>query len=155
MAGRFRSSRGSQNIVFSNNKGFQSPNSTLAFKKNGSGEIFFGGATQSRTGLNGFAIHCITALLSRHQAGCIITKNMGKPEGLSQVIWSGKRDSNSRPIPWQGIALPTELFPQKRSPHYKEIELRVNKLKHIFCFCLQHACLCIMRRSRISEPAFR
>ncbi len=26
--------------------------------------------------------------------------------------WSGKRDSNSRPIPWQGIALPTELFPR-------------------------------------------
>ncbi len=27
--------------------------------------------------------------------------------------WSGKRDSNSRPRPWQGRALPTELFPQK------------------------------------------
>ncbi len=26
--------------------------------------------------------------------------------------WSGKRDSNSRPRPWQGRALPTELFPQ-------------------------------------------
>ncbi len=26
-------------------------------------------------------------------------------------IWSGKRDSNSRPQPWQGYALPTELFP--------------------------------------------
>ena len=24
---------------------------------------------------------------------------------------SGKRDSNSRPRPWQGRALPTELFP--------------------------------------------
>ena len=29
------------------------------------------------------------------------------PPGLS-----GKRDSNSRPQPWQGCALPTELFPQ-------------------------------------------
>lgn len=28
------------------------------------------------------------------------------------VEWSGKRDSNSRPQPWQGCALPTELFPQ-------------------------------------------
>ena len=28
-----------------------------------------------------------------------------------QTIWSGKRDSNSRPPPWQGDALPTELFP--------------------------------------------
>ncbi len=27
------------------------------------------------------------------------------------AIWSGKRDSNSRPQPWQGCALPTELFP--------------------------------------------
>ena len=26
---------------------------------------------------------------------------------------SGKRDSNSRPQPWQGCALPTELFPQE------------------------------------------
>jgi hypothetical protein len=27
-------------------------------------------------------------------------------------IWSGKGGSNSRPQPWQGCALPTELFPQ-------------------------------------------
>ena len=27
---------------------------------------------------------------------------------------SGKRDSNSRPQPWQGCALPTELFPQNK-----------------------------------------
>ena len=27
------------------------------------------------------------------------------------INWSGKRDSNSRPRPWQGRALPTELFP--------------------------------------------
>src|SRR5262249_52822195 len=31
---------------------------------------------------------------------------------------SGKRDSNPRPQPWQGCALPTELFPQNcRVPH--------------------------------------
>ena len=29
-----------------------------------------------------------------------------------QKKWSGKRDSNSRPQPWQGCALSTELFPQ-------------------------------------------
>ena len=28
---------------------------------------------------------------------------------------SGKRDSDPRPQPWQGCALPTELFPQKGS----------------------------------------
>ncbi len=27
--------------------------------------------------------------------------------------WSGKRVSNSRPQPWQGCALPTELFPRR------------------------------------------
>ena len=31
---------------------------------------------------------------------------------LSQGFRSGKRDSDPRPQPWQGCALPTELFPQ-------------------------------------------
>src|SRR5688572_12309930 len=31
---------------------------------------------------------------------------------FSLGIWSGKRGSNSRPQPWQGCALPTELFPR-------------------------------------------
>ena len=29
----------------------------------------------------------------------------------TRAAWSGKRDSNPRPRPWQGRALPTELFP--------------------------------------------
>ena len=33
-----------------------------------------------------------------------------KPRKSLRVL-SGKRDSNSRPRPWQGRALPTELFP--------------------------------------------
>ena len=33
------------------------------------------------------------------------------------IILSGKRDSDSRPRPWQGRALPTELFPHKM--HHK------------------------------------
>ena len=37
-----------------------------------------------------------------------------------QTIWSGKRDSNSRPPPWQGDALPTELF-----PHFMERKTRL------------------------------
>jgi hypothetical protein len=32
-------------------------------------------------------------------------------EPCRREYWSGKRDSNSRPRPWQGRALPTELFP--------------------------------------------
>ena len=30
-------------------------------------------------------------------------------------MWSGKRDSDPRPQPWQGCALPTELFPHYQS----------------------------------------
>ena len=33
------------------------------------------------------------------------------PYCLTAKKKSGKRDSNSRPQPWQGCALPTELFP--------------------------------------------
>ena len=42
--------------------------------------------------------------------------------GSMWAIWSGKRGSNSRPIPWQGIALPTELFPRlnQRKTHHKD-----------------------------------
>ncbi len=39
-------------------------------------------------------------------------------------IWSGKRDSNSRPQPWQGCALPTELFPQIFEQFYKKLSLK-------------------------------
>ena len=39
-----------------------------------------GGATRSRTGLNGFAIRSITALLSRHVRGCAFyRKSFGPP----------------------------------------------------------------------------
>lgn len=34
--------------------------------------------------------------------------------------WSGKRDLNPRPLPWQGNALPSELFPRTKDnlPRY-------------------------------------
>ena len=35
-----------------------------------------------------------------------------KGPGISGTLLSGKRGSNSRPRPWQGRALPTELFPR-------------------------------------------
>ena len=83
------------------------------------GFVHSGGAARSRTGLDGFAIRCITALLPRH--GHQVSSKTGppgqtpdkkgSPRGLPFKIWSGIRDSNSRPIPWQGIALPTELIP--------------------------------------------
>ena len=36
-------------------------------------------------------------------------------EVANNTMWSGKRGSNSRPQPWQGCALPTELFPHRLS----------------------------------------
>ncbi len=88
-----------------------------------------GGAARSRTGLIGFAIRCITALLPRLKGCCRrqsdrtlsgAKKPPARKKGSLMAsllfifckIWSGKRVSNSRPQPWQGCALPTELFPQ-------------------------------------------
>ena len=39
--------------------------------------------------------------------------NKQGPERGPEFVWSGKRGSNSRPQPWQGCALPTELFPHE------------------------------------------
>ena len=87
----------------------------------------FGGAKRSRTALNGFAIRCITALLSRHH-----TIKRG---------WSGKRVSNSRPQPWQGCALPTELFPRRRIPYFND-EPTLVKFFHAQNSKILPSCLC-------------
>ena len=52
---------------------------------------------------------------------------------------SGKRDSNSRPQPWQGCALPTELFPHslnfaiKISPNCVCKGIAKNYISKTFC----------------------
>ena len=38
-------------------------------------------------------------------------KSLVSTDSTTRANWSGKRGSNSRPRPWQGRALPTELFP--------------------------------------------
>jgi hypothetical protein len=86
-----------------------------------------GGASRSRTDLHGFAIRCITALLSRRACAATVAK---RKDAFAQK-WSGRRVSNSRPIPWQGIALPTELLPHGASAHYKDLELAVNDFSTI------------------------
>ena len=103
-----------------------------------------GGAWRSRTALDGFAIRCITALLTRRRITLLRhstaksrrplhdpsatplrggrtplrrtpeTKRESQVSGSPSKIWSGKGVSNSRPQPWQGCALPTELFPRNR-----------------------------------------
>ena len=76
-----------------------------------------GGRARNRTEVHGFAIRCITTLplgqadrFSHPDADLAETGNPAGSRGFLK-IWSGKRDSNSRPQPWQGCALPTELFP--------------------------------------------
>ena len=52
------------------------------------------------------------------------------PSGLTLIRAkkkSGKRDSNSRPQPWQGCALPTELFPQSFLRYKKDHSLSLSK----------------------------
>ena len=51
--------------------------------------------------------------------------------GIS-LFWSGKRGSNPRPQPWQGCALPTELFPRHsvKVAYCSEPKYRVNLNRH-------------------------
>ena len=46
-----------------------------------------------------------------HHPGIYLPKKYAAYRGIFPFILSGKRDSNSRPSPWQGDALPTELLP--------------------------------------------
>lgn len=57
-------------------------------------QAFVGGTTRNRTGDEGFADLCLTAWLWCH-----------KPDKKSW-LWSGRRDSDPRHLPWQGNALP-------------------------------------------------
>src|SRR5690606_33651543 len=62
-------------------------------------------------------IHVASRRFDIHPAAAGMPCTRTKKRGLSASFrkpWSGKRDSNSRPQPWQGCALPTELFPLGR-----------------------------------------
>ena len=50
---------------------------------------------------------------------------------MTRTFMSGKRDSNSRPQPWQGCALPTELFPQFLMCPRQESNLHVFQHSHL------------------------
>ena len=45
-----------------------------------------------------------------------------------RIKTSGKRDSNPRPQPWQGCALPTELFPQQKECEEEETRTPTSQL---------------------------
>jgi len=69
------------------------------------------GAARIRTGDGGFAVLCLTTWprrLKKNETGRL----RAAVRGDSPSRKSGKPDSNRRPPPWQGGALPTELFPQ-------------------------------------------
>ena len=53
-----------------------------------------------------------TGLEPAHLAACAPETHASTNSAIWAKKKSGKRDSNSRPRPWQGRALPTELFPQ-------------------------------------------
>ncbi len=61
-------------------------------------------------------------------------------------LLSGKRDSNSRPRPWQGRALPTELFPPAFSSRHSCSRLGIIKLRLLLRSLLQEFRLRIARQ---------
>src|SRR5437763_16896693 len=77
----------------------------------------FGGGGRNRTGVDGFAGRCMTTLPPRPGRRTRRSRQAIKLNGRARLLshgnWSGKGVSNSRPQPWQGCALPTELFPRK------------------------------------------
>ncbi len=109
-------------------------------KKRPGGRGGSGGGTRNRTGDNGFADRRLTAWLCRLRSAQVCSlpavmstargvirrgpadrgkeplgNEKGRTVGSSPSIWSGRRDSNSRHLPWQGSALPTELHPLETS----------------------------------------
>ena len=75
-----------------------------------------------------------------------------QPQGTVVRRWSGKRGSDPRPQPWQGCALPTELFPQynpvPRGWDYKGTEFffDLQIIFKLFCASLLKSCGVWFRR---------
>ena len=66
-----------------------------------------------------------------------LNKSLFSIQHLQINNWSGKRGSNSRPQPWQGCALPTELFPligilRKKWEHYTKFFVSGNHFYRYF-----------------------
>ncbi len=80
-----------------------------------------------------------TGLEPAHLAACAPETHASTNSAIWAKKKSGKRDSNSRPRPWQGRALPTELFPQ--SFYYKSKIVAFNFRKRVqrYCFFLTYA----------------
>ena len=74
----------------------------------------FGCPSRIRTSPNGSKVRCPTTR-RRGSEIVIVAQSLAASPGLKVICrakkWSGRRDSNPRPSPWQGDALPTEPLP--------------------------------------------
>ena len=71
------------------------------------------------------------------EPGIRVLQTRALPLGYSALYnWSGKRGSNPRPLPWQGSALSTELFPQKYAFLLKSIFI-IAKFQQKVNICIQ------------------
>ncbi len=93
--------------------------------------------TESRPAISNPTVEMITAAARGSQRVIMESRNAKRTRRsflrslqpkLQCYVWSGKRDSNSRPRPWQGRALPTELFPRLGVAHFIESRSPVNPL---------------------------
>ena len=72
----------------------------------------------ARVALNALLEPPAAQVIQRAPAFKSLHQNKSSNLKAAALFWSGKRDSNSRPRPWQGRALPTELFPQCCYEHF-------------------------------------
>ena len=80
-----------------------------------------------------------TGLEPAHLAACAPETHASTNSAIWAKKKSGKRDSNSRPRPWQGRALPTELFPQFFLNNKLKIAAFSQKRVQKYCFFLIYA----------------
>src|SRR5690606_12232115 len=77
------------------------------------------------------------------------------PLGGGQKFWSGRRVSNSRPQPWQGCALPTELLPHAARHKITGAATKKKIIALFFAPCHTHAALCRRQGFRGAVGAYR
>src|SRR5689334_10768743 len=98
--------RGHQSLVGAT--GIEPVTSSVSGKRSPA-ELSARGGGGNRTRVQGFAGPCLCH--SATPPGS--PSDLGRPTGHPRASPSGRRDSNPRPSPWQGDALPTEPRPQR------------------------------------------
>lgn len=81
--------------------------------------------------IRGDALFFSAAHFSRHRSGKLSNAKKELPEGSS---WCWRGDSNTRPIDYESIALPTEPLQQIHSLYIiSNIFAKVKEYSHTFC----------------------